>query len=255
MAVDKVHCKPDFHITTRDLYSQLQSECHQQFTEATKKLDEQKSQNKPGGEEVLLKYEFEKRKFKQMADHYGSMQQMTDIDDKQRQLERRNPALVVSQIQYEDFQITNFQREMEQARMSQIDKAVENKIQYNSEMKIVDVLNFLDSEEETMTLSKEQIKNMTDALTMLSVHQDDIYCLVDKLTADEQLEAVDIKFVQQEMAFFILNAEVKDEHRKLLANMDHPMILDIVKSKVDPNFQVHTLMSKVQRLETHSKEL
>lgn len=39
---------------------------------------------------------------------------------------------------------------MEQNRMSEVDKAVENKIQYNLEMDVIEVLNFLDSEEDTL---------------------------------------------------------------------------------------------------------
>lgn len=39
-----------------------------------------------------------------------------------------------------------------------------------------------------------------------------------------------------------------------MVNLDHKMILDIVKSKIDADFKIHTLMNKVKRLEKYTKE-
>ena len=90
MSVDKVYNAPNFHVKTKDLYSQLQVECQQQISLAQKKLGD------PIEEEMYLKYEFEKRKLKQMSDHYATMQQMTKVDESQRDLEQKNPGFVVS---------------------------------------------------------------------------------------------------------------------------------------------------------------
>ena len=43
----------------------------------------------------------------------------------------------------------------------------------------------------------------------------------------EDLKKTDISCIQQEMAFFIINAEVSDENMKLLKNLDHAQILEI----------------------------
>ena len=39
---------------------------------------------------------------------------------------------------------------------------------------------------------------------------------------------MDIKYIQQEMAFFIVNAEMTPENLELLVNLEHKTILDIV---------------------------
>ena len=131
-----------------------------------------------------------------MSEHYATMQQMTKVDESQRDLEQKNPGFVVSQIQYEDFKITKFQREMEQNRMSEVDKAVENKIQYNLEMDVIEVLNFLDSEEDTLKIDEEAFNGLANALECLGVREDDIKYLGAKMTASEDLQKTDIKFIQ-----------------------------------------------------------
>ena len=45
--------------------------------------------------------------------------------------------------------------------------------------------------------------------------------------SEADLKKIDIKCIQQEMAFFIINAEVSNENKKLLKNLDHAQILEI----------------------------
>ena len=56
------------------------------------------------------------------------------------------------------------------------------------------------------------------------------------------------------MAFYIINAEIEDKNKEMLVNLDYKNVLDIVQSKIDPDFKIHTLMNKVKRLEDYTQE-
>ena len=183
-----------------------------------------------------------------MAGHYATMQQMTQLDEQQRSLEEQNPGFVVSQIQHEDFQITRFQRQMEQSRMGAVDQAAQKKARYHLEIQVMEVLKLLDFEGDALRIDEQSFGGLADALLCLGVHRDDVDYLGDAL-AERDLRKAAISRIQQEMAFFITNAQMSDENKKILENLDHSMILDIARSKMDPDFQIHTLVHKVQRLE------
>ena len=66
--------------------------------------------------------------------------------------------------------------------MSEVDKAVGNKIQYNLEMQVIEILNFLDSEEDTIKITEEAFEGIANALELLGVRKDDIIYLGAKMT-------------------------------------------------------------------------
>lgn len=80
--------------------------------------------------------------------------------------------------------------------MSEVDKAVGNKLLYNLEMQIIEVLNFLDSEEDTMEIDEKAFNGLANALLCLGVRNDDIKYLGSKMTGEEALQKIDIKFIQ-----------------------------------------------------------
>ena len=66
----------------------------------------------------------------------------------------------------------------------------------NLEMDVIEVLNFLDSEEDTLQIDEEAFIGLANALECLGVREDDIKYLGAKMTASEDLQKTDIKFIQ-----------------------------------------------------------
>lgn len=112
----------------------------------------------------------------------------------------------------------------------------------------MEVLKVLDFEGEALWIDEESFWGLANALDCLGVHEDDIDYLGHKLV-ETDLKRSEITSIQQEMAFFITNAQITDENKVLLKNLDHNMILDIAKSKMDPDFEIQTLVNKVERIE------
>lgn len=100
----------------------------------------------------------------------------------------------------------------------------------------------------SLWIDEESFWGLANALDCLGVHEDDIDYLGQKMVETDPTRS-EIVSIQQEMAFFITNAQMTDENKVLLKNLDHNMILDIAKSKMDPDFEIHSLVNKVERLE------
>ena len=60
--VDTVFNNPNYHAQTKELYSQLHTECQKQYDHAQKKLAKHRKKN--GEMHNILKYEVDKRKMK-----------------------------------------------------------------------------------------------------------------------------------------------------------------------------------------------